>query len=161
MKKKILIVGGAGFIGHNLAIKLKKKKFKVAIVDGLEVNNLTSIISNSDNLPNPRLSREVIDSRLELINKYKIPFFVQDARDYHKLSKTISIFKPDILVHLAAISHSNRSNKNPYSTFDHSLRTLENSLDACKNKIKHFIFLSSSMVYGNFKSNEVTLKNIL
>ena len=54
MKKKILIVGGAGFIGHNLAIKLKKKKFKVAIVDGLEVNNLTSIISNSDNLPNPR-----------------------------------------------------------------------------------------------------------
>ena len=83
---------------------------------------------------------------------------MQDARDYHKLSKTISIFKPDILVHLAAISHSNRSNKNPYSTFDHSLRTLENSLDACKNKIKHFIFLSSSMVYGNFKSNEVTEK---
>ena len=61
------------FIGHNLAIKLRKK-FKVAMVDGLEVNNLTSIISNSDNLPNPRLSREVIDSRLELINKYKIPF---------------------------------------------------------------------------------------
>ena len=44
------------------------------------------------------------------------------------------------------------------STFDHSLRTLENALDNAKNKIEHFIFLSSSMVYGNFKSAEVDEK---
>ena len=51
--------------------------------------------------------------------------------------------------------HANRSNKDPHSTFDHSLRTLENSLDNSRGLVDHFIFLSSSMVYGNFKKNIV------
>ena len=41
--KKILIIGGAGFIGHNLALKLKSLKANVMIVDGLTINNLGSI----------------------------------------------------------------------------------------------------------------------
>ena len=156
MDKKILIIGGAGFIGHNLAIKLKQNNFDVSIVDGLEVNNLTSVIGNYDNLPYPLLSKKIIDNRLDLLSEKKISLFVQDARNYHSLSHIISKIKPEILIHLAAVSHAVRSNKNPYNTFDHSLRTLENALDASKNNVKHFIFLSSSMVYGNFKSQEVT-----
>ena len=39
-KQKILIIGGAGFIGHNLAIKLKKLKYNVSIVDSLQINNI-------------------------------------------------------------------------------------------------------------------------
>ena len=78
---------------------------------------------------------------------------IEDARDYHKLSNLINDLKPQIIIHLAAVSHANRSNKDPHSTFDHSLRTLENALDNAKNRIEHFIFLSSSMVYGNFKKN--------
>ena len=42
-----------------------------------------------------------------------------------------------------------QSNKDPYSTFDHSLRTLENA-DRFRGNVEHFIFNSSSMVYGNF-----------
>ena len=156
MDKKILIIGGAGFIGHNLAIKLKENNFDVSIVDGLEVNNLTSVIGNYDNLPYPLLSKKIIDNRLDLLSEKKISLFVQDVRNYHSLSHIISKIKPEILIHLAAVSHAVRSNKNPYNTFDHSLRTLENALDASKNNVKHFIFLSSSMVYGNFKSQEVT-----
>ena len=38
--KKILIIGGAGFIGHNLAIKLKKLGAKILIVDALKLNNV-------------------------------------------------------------------------------------------------------------------------
>jgi len=159
MDKKIVIIGGAGFIGHNLAIKLKENNFDVSIIDGLEVNNLTSIIGNYDNLPYPMLSKKIIESRLDLINLKGISLYVQDARNYHALSNIISKIKPEIIIHLAAVSHAARSNKNPYNTFDHSLRTLENSLDASKNNIKHFIFLSSSMVYGNFKTPEVTEKS--
>jgi len=155
MNKKILIIGGAGFIGHNLALKLKEKKFDVSIIDGLEVNNLISIIGNFDDIPYPSFSKKIIESRLDLIKKKKIPLYVQDARNYHSLSNIISKIKPNIIVHLAAVSHSTRSNKNPYNTFDHSLRTLENALDSSKNHLEHFIFLSSSMVYGNFKSQEV------
>ena len=40
----------------------------------------------------------------------------------------------DIIIHLAAVSHANKSNKDPHSTFDHSLRTLENTLDFSKDK---------------------------
>jgi nucleoside-diphosphate-sugar epimerase len=156
MNKKIIIIGGAGFIGHNLAIKLKENNFDVSIVDGLEVNNLISVIGNLDNIPYPLLSKKIIENRLDLLNEKNVPLYVQDVRDYHALSNIIKKVKPEIIIHLAAVSHAIRSNKNPYSTFDHSLRTLENALDASRDNIKHFIFLSSSMVYGNFKTQEVT-----
>ena len=160
MGKKILIIGGAGFIGHNLAIKLKENNFDVSIIDGLEVNNLTSVILNQDNLPYPMLSKKILEKRLSLLSEKKIPLFIQDARNYHALSHLITKTKPEIIIHLAAVSHAERSNKNPYTTFDHSLRTLENALDASRDSIKHFIFLSSSMVYGNFKSQEVTEESL-
>ena len=41
MKKKILLVGGCGFIGHNLAIYLKSLGHTPVVVDSLSVNNLT------------------------------------------------------------------------------------------------------------------------
>jgi nucleoside-diphosphate-sugar epimerase len=160
MNKKIIIIGGAGFIGHNLAIKLKENNFDVSIIDGLEVNNLTSVIGNYDNLPYPLLSKKIIDSRLDLLSEKKIPLVVQDARNYHSLSHIISKIKPEVIIHLAAVSHAVRSNKNPYNTFDHSLRTLENALDAARDNVKHFIFLSSSMVYGNFKTQEVNEESV-
>jgi nucleoside-diphosphate-sugar epimerase len=160
MHKKIIIIGGAGFIGHNLAIKLKENNFDVSVIDGLEVNNLTSVIGNYDNLPYPLLSKKIIDSRLDLLSEKKIALYVQDVRNYHSLSHIISKIKPEVIIHLAAVSHAARSNKNPYNTFDHSLRTLENALDASRDSVKHFIFLSSSMVYGNFKTQEVTEESV-
>jgi nucleoside-diphosphate-sugar epimerase len=42
MNKKILLVGGCGFIGHNLALYLKKEGCSVSIVDSLSVNNVLS-----------------------------------------------------------------------------------------------------------------------
>jgi len=157
MSKKICIVGGAGFIGHNLALYLAKYDYEILIVDNLSVNNYNSIINNTDNVPDPNLSKFVLDERSTLIkNNSRIQILNVDARDYHLLSSTITNFDPNILIQLAAVSHANRSNKDPYSTFDNSLRTLENALDTCKKTIDHFIFFSSSMVYGNFKQSVVT-----
>tara|TARA_Y100000590_G_scaffold80257_1_gene89099 strand:- start:265 stop:444 length:180 start_codon:yes stop_codon:yes gene_type:complete len=51
--RKILIVGGAGFIGHNLAIRLKSMGASVTVLDGLTVNNLYSVKNNENNLPFP------------------------------------------------------------------------------------------------------------
>jgi len=53
------------------------------------------------------------------------------------IRKYFSEIKPKVVIHLAAVSHANRSNKDPHSTFDHSLRTLENALDNAKNRIEH------------------------
>ena len=154
----IAIVGGAGFIGHNLALHLKKLGANVQIIDSLSVNHLGSIEKNTDLLPNPELAKKILNERLRLLKNTGIQVHVQDAREYNELSSKINEVKPKVIVHLAAVSHANRSNKDPHSTFDHSLRTLENSLDNAKNKVDHFIFLSSSMVYGNFKSDKVDEK---
>ena len=154
--KKILIIGGAGFIGHNVALELNKYGAQTTIVDGLQVNNLLSMVDNIYQLPFPEISKLIIEERLQLMRSNSINLIVQDARDYHALSKVIDDIKPQIIIHLAAVSHADRSNKTPFSTFDHSLRTLENALDASRENLEQFIFLSSSMVYGNFKSNEVT-----
>lgn len=152
---KVLLIGGAGFIGHNLALKLKFEGVDVEIIDSFQVNNLLSLISNTDKVSNPNLSSFIIEKRLKILKNSNIPIHIVDARDYHSLSKYITKINPDYVVHLAAVSHANRSNKDPYTTFDNSLRTLENALDASRNRIKKFIYLSSSMVYGNFKKKKV------
>ena len=56
---------------------------------------------------------------------------------------------------MAAVSHANKSNKDPHTTFENSFRTLESTLEFAKSKKIHVIYLSSSMVYGNFESAEV------
>lgn len=154
--RRIAIIGGAGFIGHNLALSLKKKGAQVAVIDGLQVNNLLSFASNTVDLPNRDLYLRIINERLDLLRQADVPLYVQDARDYHALNRVLIEIKPQVIVHLAAVSHAGKSNKDPYSTFDHSLRTLENALDCSRGIVEHFIFLSSSMVYGNFLTDEVS-----
>ena len=80
---------------------------------------------------------------------------VEDARNYSAISVILGEYKPDVIIQLAAVSHANKSNKDPHTTFDHTLRTLENILDISKGLGCHVIYFSSSMVYGNFKSNSV------
>ena len=45
--RRIVIIGGAGFIGHHLALELKKRDVDVSIIDGLQINNLLNFISSS------------------------------------------------------------------------------------------------------------------
>tara|TARA_B100001093_G_scaffold414848_1_gene405068 strand:- start:1155 stop:2159 length:1005 start_codon:yes stop_codon:yes gene_type:complete len=151
--KKILLVGGCGFIGHNVALKLKSLSHKVVIVDSLSVNNLKSL--NQEQFSNKKLYESILNNRIDLLKNNKIDLIVEDARDYIKVSKLYSEINPDLIIHLAAVSHSNKSNKDPHSTFDHSLRTLENTLDFAKGTKTHVVYMSSSMVYGNFNAKEV------
>tara|TARA_B100000900_G_scaffold416206_1_gene450051 strand:+ start:3566 stop:4576 length:1011 start_codon:yes stop_codon:yes gene_type:complete len=153
MNKRVLLVGGCGFIGHNLAVHLKKKGCTIFIVDSLSVNNVLSFTDSE--IKNKKLYNSILSNRIELLNNNGINLVVQDARDYHAISRVYDEINPDIIIHLAAVSHANKSNKDPHSTFDHSFRTLENTLDFSKNKKTHVIYLSSSMVYGNFDAKDV------
>ena len=146
----IALIGGAGFIGHNLALEFKGRGAHVEIIDSLQVNNLLYFVSNV--MPNRDLYLRMLHERIDLLHRAGIPLHMVDARDYAKLSQTLNKIRPQVIVHLAAVAHANRSNKDPYSTFDHSLRTLENALDYARGTIEHFIYFSSSMVYGHFNS---------
>lgn len=151
--KKILLVGGCGFIGHNLAIHLKKKNFEPIIIDSLSINNLNSI--NDEEIKNKHLYKSILETRIDLLKEHNIKLIIQDVREHKKVLELFSSINPDIIIHLAAVSHANKSNKDPHTTFDNSLRTLENTLDYSRKNKTHVIYLSSSMVYGNFNNKTV------
>lgn len=158
--KTVALIGGAGLIGHNLAIRLKELGADVHIVDSLQVNNLMSFVAwegAEKTYESGHRYRRIVDQRLTMLHDAGIPLHLEDARDYHRLCHLLDTIRPNVIIHLAAVAHANQSNKDPHSTFDHSLRTLENALDNARgNGVERFIYLSSSMVYGNFTDGMVT-----
>lgn len=153
--RRVALIGGAGFIGHTLALELSGRGAHVEVVDSLQVNNLLSFASQRGESADRELAMRILNERLDLLRAGGIVLHPQDARDYHALSRILAEIKPQVIVQLAAVSHAARSNKDPYSTFDHSFRTLENALDFARSGAEHFVFMSSSMVYGNFETAEV------
>ena len=154
--KRVALIGGAGFIGHNLALALADMGVEVHVLDSLQVNNLGAFSNKRSNNPNAALYSVMITERLELLRRKGVELHIVDAREYSLLSAHLGGIAPDAVVQLAAIAHANRANKDPYNTFDHSMRTLENALDAVRNRKTHFVYFSSSMVYGNFDGQAVT-----
>ena len=126
MKKRIILLGGAGFIGHNLALQLKKN-YDVFVVDSLQVNNIGE--HSLKDSKNQNLYINLLNQRLDLLKLNNIPIQIVDARDYTLLTSFFNSIKPHIVIHLAAVAHAKKANKDPYSTIDHSMRTLENVLD--------------------------------
>ncbi len=156
--KNILLIGGGGFIGHNLSIKLKQLGNSVSIVDCFQVNNLLNILTDKKKYDkyNP-----FCQERIRLLMDNNVNIYIEDARKYNELSYLIQTIKPEVVIHLAAVSHANISNKKAHSTFDHSLRTLENALDASikGDIVKQFVYFSSSMVYGDWTEEVLTEKS--
>jgi nucleoside-diphosphate-sugar epimerase len=150
--KRVAILGGAGFIGHHLALELVRLGAEVSVVDSLQVNNLIAITAGHDHAGNRDLYSRILIERLDLLREADVHLTIQDIRDYHAVSRILDGFAPQAIVHAAAVAHAGQSNKDPHTTFDHSLRTLENALDYARadGRVEHFVFLSSSMVYGDF-----------
>lgn len=153
--RRVAIIGGAGFVGHHLALALVEEGAEVTIIDSLQVNNLMAVMAGDGYGGNREMYMRVLQERLDLMRGHDVPVIVQDARDYHALGRLLAEVRPHVVVHAAAVAHADRSNKDPFTTFDHSLRTLENALDFAREDLEHFIYLSSSMVYGDFQTAEV------
>jgi len=133
----ILITGVAGFIGFNFCSHLLKKNIKVYGLD------------NFDKYYTPVLKKK----RLERVLKNKNFFFYKiDLIDKKKLSKFFINKKIDIIVHLAAQVGVRFSYENPSKYIDSNIMGFLNLVEiAKKNKIKKFIYASSSSVYGENK----------
>jgi nucleoside-diphosphate-sugar epimerase len=152
--RSIALIGGAGFIGHNLATELVNRGADVHVIDSLQVNNLLTFAAGPHD-GKRELNLKILHSRLEILQQAGVTLHPLDARDYHALSRVLDGISPNVVVQLAAVAHANRSNKDPYSTFDHSFRTLENALDCARGRAEHFVYFSSSMAYGNFETKVV------
>jgi UDP-glucuronate 4-epimerase len=132
---KILITGGAGFIGSHLAKKLIKE------------HHLT-LVDNLDSYYNPEQKL----NHLQEVNSMGIPYrFIQ--ADLLEESNCIEIFNEssfDVVIHLAALPGVSYSIKNPIQYIDMDIKVTVNVLKQAGHAgIKHFIFASSSSVYGN------------
>lgn len=144
---RIALIGGAGFVGHHLA----QLDHEFLCVDHLQVNNLFGGSNGSLGFIDQKY-RPFIWERINLIEK-NLRFC--DARDYHALSKALSDFKPEVIVHLAAVAHIDRADKDPRSAFYNSLEPLGNALDVARALECKFVYFSSSTVYGDFSQDVV------
>ena len=154
--RRVVLIGGAGFIGHHLALALAREGAAVSIIDGLSVNNLLTFAS-ADHAPSTRaLDLEMVNERLELLRHAGVPLYIQDAREEQQLAARLSELAPQVVIMLAGISHAQRCNADPGAAFEHTLRTVQSALAAVRDRAEHFVYFSSSMVYGHFAASSVT-----
>lgn len=136
---KILVTGGAGFIGSCLAEKLAEKKENfIVIADNLRTGSLLKIpVSRHNN----------------------IKFIKADVNDFKDISGIFYAYSFDYVFHYAALVGVKRTLDNPVMVLN-DLTGIKNMLNLCKNTgVKRIYFSSSSEVYGEpveFPQNEHT-----
>jgi nucleoside-diphosphate-sugar epimerase len=149
--RRVMLVGGAGFIGHNLALALAEQHAEVMVIDNLVVNNLPAYLAETDIEPvRQRLYRNFLLDRFDMMRDAGIELRATDARQFGDLARLFDEFQPDRVVHLAAIASAVEARKDPGLCFDLQLVTLRNVLELCRPRSTEIMFLSSSTVYGDF-----------
>lgn len=156
---RIMLIGGAGFIGHHLALEIRRKGAEVMVVDNLQINNIVKIVSDPtlDPLKRQIYIRFLLD-RFELMRSAGIILKNIDARLLAELTEAFNDFSPTKAVHLAAISSAVDANKVPGLAYDLQMTTLRNLLELCRLKssaCNQVAFMSSSTVYGDFEGDSV------
>ena len=151
--RKVLLVGGGGFIGHHLALDLRQQGATVMVFDNLSINHLAEVTARECEKRQTDLG--MLRERLTLLEAAGVHLTRKDARDEDGISRWVDESRPDIVIHLAGVAHAGRCDRDPSSAFAHGLLTLQNALEASRGRVDHFVFVSSSMVYGNFPRDPV------
>jgi UDP-glucose 4-epimerase len=125
MQQKILVTGGAGFIGSAIIKHLQKFNYDIYVIDNLSFGN-----------------RKFIDIDDE-------HFFEEDILDRERMFEIFNSIKPDVVIHLAAIHFIPYCNKNPYESANINIQGTLNILDAAhkSNSVQKLIFASTAAVY--------------
>ena len=134
MKEKILITGGAGYIGSHIVESLLNKNYKVIIVDNLSTGYK------------------------RLINK-KVKFYKVNINQKSKINNIIKKNNITTIFHLAAHLSVGESEKKPKKYYLNNVSGTKNLLNACiDTNVKNFLFSSTCAVYkdGIFRVNENT-----
>ena len=129
--KKILVTGGAGYIGSHTILKLLKSQYDVVTIDNL---------SNS--------SYEVIN-RIKFLANKNFDFIEGDICDKYILKTIFSKYKIDNVIHFAGLKSSSESNEMPLKYYENNVvgsLTLFNEM--ANYGVNKIVFSSSATVYG-------------
>jgi UDP-glucose 4-epimerase len=135
MQKRVLVTGGAGFIGSHVLDKLVEEAYTVRVLDNLSSGKLGNIGSH-------------IDSGV-------VEFIKGDIRDLKVVKKSLE--GVNIVIHMAALVSVPLSIENPNLTFDINLTGTLNLLrSSVEKRVEKFVFISSCAVCGDPESLPVT-----
>jgi nucleoside-diphosphate-sugar epimerase len=135
----ILITGGLGLIGHNVVARLEKDH-EISIID----NRTTyGIVPQSE-------VDYLMSERLKKIQTQKI--YSASIESAETVDYVVEQNDVDVIVHMASFPRQKVVNANPAAGADVMMRGLINLLESAKkHKIERFVYISSSMVYGDFE----------
>lgn len=139
---KVLITGGAGFIGSYVSRKLLDMGHEVVAYDAF-VHYISPIKS---------VLKDYFELRFEGITD-QIDFRRGDTRDKSHLRRVILETRPDRILHLAALPIADLSNRHSEEALTSILEGAVNVLEVIRDVdfIDRFVYISSSMIYGDFE----------
>ncbi len=129
---KILVTGGAGYIGSHTCVELLNAGYEVVIVDNLY-----------------NASEKAVE-RVEQITGKKTVFYEADINDGEKLNEIFAAEKPDAVIHFAGYKAVGESVRKPVEYYRNNINGTLTLTDVMrKNGVKNIIFSSSATVYGD------------
>ncbi|MBQ3521328.1 MAG: UDP-glucose 4-epimerase GalE, partial [Bacteroidales bacterium] len=132
MEKKILVTGGAGYIGSHTLVELDKAGYQPVVVDNL-------VNSNEESL-----------RRVEKLTGKSIPFYKLDIRDAQALGKVMEEHDFFACIHFAGLKIVGESIERPLEYYNNNMTgTFVLVEQLRKHNCKNIIFSSSASVYGN------------
>lgn len=137
--KRILITGGAGFIGSHIAVELLDNNFEVVIYDNLSNSSVESL------------------KRVEKITGKDLKFYEADVLDKEKIKEVLINERIDVVIHCAALKAVGESVKKPLEYYQNNITGTLTLLEAMKEvNVKNIVFSSSATVYGDPKTCPIT-----
>jgi nucleoside-diphosphate-sugar epimerase len=137
---KILVTGGLGFIGHNVVQFLKSQGHEIVIVDNA---------TNYGIIPQAELDYLIKERQFRIT---PCTIHNADIKNLNDMEYIMRRHEIELIVHLASFPRQKVVNANPCWGSQTMSEGLLSLLEASKNAgVKKFVYVSSSMVYGNFK----------
>ena len=141
---KILVTGGLGLIGHNVVQRLQDQGHTVSIID----NRTTYGI-----IPQAELDYLMME-RLKKIKLSPSRLYNRDICDRKSINDIFEIEQPEVVIHMASFPRQKVVNADPAWGARVMMEGLINVLESAKkHQVKRVVYISSSMVYGDFKDD--------